>query len=240
MFADSLLESAPHLGHRSAWTKLASVLLQSLALAVALAIPLFHVERLQFIAPPPSIQMTSLQQPVTGSQAIASSNTTSAARPTPFVQPRYIPSTTSRTDNRVRETGPIEPPAIPCIVHCGAGVQTIANLFRDGAAVIPQPQRPPERPVRVSEMQLGGLIHKVVPDYPIIAKQLGVQGAVLLTALVGKDGRVERVQSVSGPPLLVLSAKHAVEQWQYRPYLLNREPVEVQTQITVNFVLNRD
>jgi protein TonB len=80
----------------------------------------------------------------------------------------------------------------------------------------------------------------VVPDYPIIAKQLGVQGAVLLTALVGKDGRVERVQSVSGPSLLVLSAKHAVEQWQYRPYLLNREPVEVQTQITVNFVLNRD
>jgi protein TonB len=241
MFADSLLESAPHLGHRSAWTKLASVLLQSLALAVALAIPMFHVERLQFIAPPPSIQMTSLQQPVTRSQAIASSNTTSAALPTPFVQPRYIPSTTSRTDNRVRETGPVGPPAIPCIVHCGAGAQTIANLFRDGAAVIPpQPPRPSERPVRVSEMQLGGLIHKVVPDYPIIAKQLGVQGAVLLTALVGKHGRVERVQSVSGPPLLVLSAKHAVEQWQYRPYLLNREPVEVQTQITVNFVLNRD
>jgi protein TonB len=89
-------------------------------------------------------------------------------------------------------------------------------------------------------MQLGDLVRKVVPDYPTIAKQLGIQGSVLLTATVGKDGRVEHVQVVSGPPLLVHSAKQAVEQWQYRPYLLNHEPVVVQTQITVNFVLNRE
>jgi TonB family protein len=64
-------------------------------------------------------------------------------------------------------------------------------------------------------MQLGDLVRKVVPDYPTIAKQLGIQGSVLLTATVGKDGRVEHVQVVSGPPLLVHSAKQAVEQWQY-------------------------
>jgi len=88
-------------------------------------------------------------------------------------------------------------------------------------------------------MRLGGLIHKVIPEYPIIAKQLRLEGAVVLLATVGKDGRVEHVQPISGPPLLVRPAMVAVEQWQYRPYLLNQEPVAVQTQITVNFVLNR-
>jgi hypothetical protein len=63
MFADSLLESAPHPGHRAAWSKLVSVFLQCLALAFALSIPLFHVERLQFVPPLPSIRMTNVQQP---------------------------------------------------------------------------------------------------------------------------------------------------------------------------------
>jgi len=89
-------------------------------------------------------------------------------------------------------------------------------------------------------MQLGDLVRKVVPEYPAIAKQLHIQGTVMLLATVGKDGHVEHVRSVSGPPLLVNSAKQAVEQWQYRPYLLNHEPVIVETQITVNFVLNRE
>lgn len=96
------------------------------------------------------------------------------------------------------------------------------------------------KPPRVSEMQLGDLIRKVIPEYPIIAKQIHLEGAVVLLATVGKDGRVEHVQPVSGPPLLVRPAMIAVEQWQYRPYMLNQEPVVVQTQITVNFVLNRN
>jgi protein TonB len=61
----------------------------------------------------------------------------------------------------------------------------------------------------------------------------------VLLATVGKDGRVEHVQAVSGPPLLVRPAMVAVEQWQYRPFLLNQEPIVVQSTITVNFVLNR-
>jgi len=81
-------------------------------------------------------------------------------------------------------------------------------------------------------------VHKVLPQYPIIAKQVGVHGQVVLMAIIGKDGHVEQLKAISGHPMLVPSAVHAVEQWQYRPYLLNHEPVEVQTQITVNFVLN--
>ena len=101
----------------------------------------------------------------------------------------------------------------------------------------PPPPHAPTRPVRVSEMQLGELVRKVLPEYPMVAKQLRIQGAVVLMATVGRDGRVERVQPLKGPPLLVQPAVRAVEQWKYRPYLLNHEAVEVQTQITVNFTM---
>jgi protein TonB len=86
-------------------------------------------------------------------------------------------------------------------------------------------------------MQLGEVVKKVIPLYPEYAKRAGVQGTVVLSALVGKDGRVETVDSVSGPPMLVRPAMDAVRQWRYRPYVLNHEPVTVQTSITVRFVL---
>ena len=113
------------------------------------------------------------------------------------------------------------------------------GIFSPGAPVLPPPH-PSLKPLHVSEMQLGELVRKVLPEYPSIAQQLHVQGPVVLIAAIGKDGRVANVRAVSGPPLLQLPAKRAVEQWQYRPYLLNHEPVVVETQITVNFVLNRE
>jgi protein TonB len=89
-------------------------------------------------------------------------------------------------------------------------------------------------------MQLGDLVRKLVPEYPAIAKQLHIEGPVVLLATIGRSGRVEQVQVLRGPALLQRAAKQAVEQWQYRPYVLNHEAIEVQTQITVNFVLNRE
>lgn len=238
MFADSLLESAPHPAHRAAWSKLASVLLQSLALAVLLAIPLFHLERLQFVPPPPSIQMTSVQQPPVVRQTTGS--TTSIAPPTETVRLTFTPHpTNTRSEEPVGPPNGWQPLGSPCVGNCAPGLNPL-GLSSSVFVIPPAPPRPPAHPPRVSEMQLGGLIHKVVPEYPIIAKQLRVEGAVILLATVGKDGRVEHVQAVSGPPLLMRPAMAAVEQWQYRPYLLNQEPVIVQTQITVNFVLNRN
>jgi len=237
MFADSLLESAPHPAHRAAWSKFASVLLQSLALVVALAIPLFHVERLQFVPLPPSIQMTSVQQPPTMERTTTSSP--SIASPTETVRLTFTSHpTTTHNDEQVGppsgwiSTGP------PCESNCANAIP-ITNIISSGPSMITVTQPHPTKPPRVSEMQLGGLIHKVIPEYPIIAKQLRVEGAVVLLATVGKDGRVEHVQAVSGPPLLVRPAMVAVEQWQYRPFLLNQEPIVVQSTITVNFVLNR-
>ena len=238
MFADSLFESAPHPAHGAAWSKLASMLLQSFALAVVLAIPLFHLERLQFVPPPPSIQMTSVQQPPAMQQSTSTSPSPVARTEMVQLTFRPHPTTTSREE-------PVGPPSEwivpgpPCGANCGVGPY-VSDISSAGPTVITlAPPSPPARPPRVSEWQLGEVIHRVLPEYPIPAKQLGMQGKVILMATIGKDGRVENVQPVSGPPLLIRSAMIAVKQWQYRPYLLNQEPVVVQSQITVNFVLNR-
>lgn len=239
MFADSLLESAPHPAHRAAWSKLASVLLQSLALAVILAIPLFHLERLQFVPPPPSIQMTSVQQPPSVHQATAS--TTSIAPPTETVRLTFTTHpTNTRNEEQVGPPSPWVSPGPSCIANCVPGVG-VPGLSNAGPFVVRlAPPIPPIRPPRVSEPQLGALIHKVLPEYPIAAKQLGIQGTVILLATIGKDGRVEHVQLIKGHPLLVRPAMIAVEQWQYRPYLLNQEPIIVQSTVTVNFVLGQN
>jgi len=239
MFADSLLESAPHPAHRAAWSKLASVFLQSLFLAVALAIPLFHVERLQFVPPPPSIRMTSVEQPpAIHEQPASASLNTAPTLPNQIVEPKWIPRTIARVTDEP-PTGGSTSPALPCVSDCGGGL-SLTHLIGDGRMGIVPPPPSPTKPLHLSEMQLGALIRKVLPEYPIAAKQLGIQGTVVLMATIGKDGRVEHVRPVSGAPLLVRPAMLAVEQWQYRPYLLNHEPVVVQSQITVNFVLNRN
>ena len=84
----------------------------------------------------------------------------------------------------------------------------------------------------------GNLIYRVQPQYPALARQARVQGIVVLHATISREGRIENLQVVSGPPLLVKSAIDAVLQWRYRPYYLNNEPVEVETQVTVNFTLS--
>ena len=240
MFAESLLESSPHVGHRSAYTKVASALLQSVMLLVALAIPLFHIEGLRVVPPPPSIQMTNLRQPMPEHMRASSSvSSIAAAVSTEIVQPRYIPRNVSRASDQ--ETGPPGSSIGPtCAANCFLLGPPVGVLSVGPMVIPPPPNHPPLKPIHVSEMQLGELVRKVLPEYPSIAKQLRIQGPVVLLATVGKDGRVSNVQAVSGPPLLQMPAKRAVEQWQYRPYLLNHEPVIVQTQITVNFVLNRE
>jgi protein TonB len=81
------------------------------------------------------------------------------------------------------------------------------------------------------------LIRQVTPVYPPIAKTAHISGTVLLHAIIGKDGTVQDLQYVSGPPLLMKSAMDAVRQWRYKPTLLNGEPVDVDTTISVVFTL---
>jgi TonB family protein len=95
----------------------------------------------------------------------------------------------------------------------------------------------PQR-IRVGgNVQQANLIRKITPVYPIEAKQARVQGAVQFTAVIAKDGNIQTLTLVSGHPLLVEAAREAVQQWQYKPTLLNGQPAEVVTQIDVNFTL---
>jgi protein TonB len=115
----------------------------------------------------------------------------------------------------------------------GGIVNSTSNL-----AVVPKfvpvtPQR-----VRISQgVTKGLLIHRVEPPYPPLAKAARVQGEVVLSAIISVNGEIENLQLASGHPMLVPAALTAVRQWRYKPYLLNGQPVEVETTITVIFAL---
>jgi TonB family protein len=78
---------------------------------------------------------------------------------------------------------------------------------------------------------------RVEPEYPEQARNQHIQGAVVLVALVGKDGTVEKLSTVSGDPQLAVAATDAVRQWRFKPFFRNGSPEEFQTQITVSFRL---
>lgn len=95
----------------------------------------------------------------------------------------------------------------------------------------------PQR-VRVSQgVTQGLLLRQVKPNYPQLARTARIQGAVLLQAEISKNGDIQNLRVISGHPMLIQSALEAVKQWKYKPYYLNGEPVEVETQIQVNFSL---
>jgi protein TonB len=94
--------------------------------------------------------------------------------------------------------------------------------------------------VRVSSLvEAGLLIRKVLPTYPAIGVAAHVEGTVVLEATISKTGTIENLRVASGPPILRQAAIDAVQNWRYRPYLLDGEPVEVETTINVIFTLSR-
>lgn len=93
--------------------------------------------------------------------------------------------------------------------------------------------------VRVAAgLSQGLLIRQVAPVYPYDAQRAHIQGTVVLRAIINKKGQIENLSLVSGHPMLVPAAIGAVQQWRYKPYLLNGEPMEVDTEILVNFKLS--
>jgi protein TonB len=126
------------------------------------------------------------------------------------------------------------PLAPPSLAISPTDNSAIANLVSTKVAV----PKVATGSVRVSQgVSQGLLMKKVPPAYPPIALQLRKQGAVELLASVNKDGTITGVKVLSGDSVLAKSAVEAVRQWKYRPYLLNGEPVEIETQITINFRL---
>ena len=113
----------------------------------------------------------------------------------------------------------------------------VVNSIGTSVDVAPPPPPPPTHPLRISHWSEGNLIYRVQPIYPPLARQAHIQGAVELRAIISKAGTIENLTLLRGHPMLVPAAMGAVRQWRYRPYLLNGEPVEVETEITVNFIL---
>ncbi|HEX3321742.1 MAG TPA: TonB family protein [Terriglobales bacterium] len=93
--------------------------------------------------------------------------------------------------------------------------------------------------VRVSQgVAQGMILHKVAPVYPELARRSRIEGTVLMKAIISREGDISELTAISGPRELIQAAMGAVRQWRYRPYLLQGQPVEVETQIVVNFTLS--
>ncbi|HLX83883.1 MAG TPA: energy transducer TonB [Terriglobales bacterium] len=90
----------------------------------------------------------------------------------------------------------------------------------------------------VSQQVAQNVTVSVPPDYPLLARQMKVQGAVSLQALISRDGSIQELQILSGPGILATAAREAVKQWHFKPYLQNGQPVETQARITVNFTIS--
>jgi protein TonB len=120
----------------------------------------------------------------------------------------------------------------------------IGGIISSSSTVAPVPSlsKPTPTPrVRVSQgVSKGLLMYRIEPTYPPIARAAHIQGAVVLAAIIDKDGSIQNLQVVSGHPMLAPAAIEAVKQWRYKPFLLNGQPFEVETTVTVNFQLRGD
>lgn len=240
MFADSLLESNwANRSHRG-WTTLASFAMQGLAVGILLMLPLIFSEGL------PKLRLTTIGAPIGAPPGRPSQGPRHPSGPTRpvlhpigiFAPPR-IPPTIEPGGEEIPDPGPDA--CIGCVPG-SPGTPGLSNpIWKSiGIAppVVPSPLKPTTPPPRVSRMMEGNLIYKPQPLYPPIARAGRIQGEVVLRAIISKSGTIENLEAMSGPPLLIPAAVEAVKRWRYRPYVLNGEPVEVETRVTVNFILS--
>jgi periplasmic protein TonB len=241
MFADSILETSwAHRGRRS-WTTLTSFGLEALLIGLLLLLPLWKTVGLPTarvvstpisagrFAPEPALQ------PGTGSASAPQFN----VLPARIMQPSRVPNSIAKGND--------EPASLAPIGDIGTGPD-VGNLAFGAGGPLPWNISgghpiPSIRPVttvrefRTSKLMEGNLIRRIAPAYPPVARSARIQGSVVVSALISKAGTIENLQVLSGHPMLVASAIEAIRQWRYRPSILNSEPIEVETQITVTFSL---
>jgi protein TonB len=241
IFADSILETSWGQRGRRSWTTMTSFGLQAVIVGLLLLLPVLQTVGLpaaRTVSTPISLGRLA-PEPLAGTPRSAAphaaQNNLSPAR---FVAPGRIPRTISTTADDTPTPGE------QCNALCGAVVSAIGTTSGPalpfplgGNRPLPTPPPAITRAIRTSSMLEGNLLHRVEPVYPPLAKTARIQGSVVLVAVISKAGTIDNLHAVSGPPMLVPAAVAAVSQWRYRPYILNSEPIEVETQITVNFLL---
>jgi protein TonB len=241
MFEDSLIESGNKLKTKRLSTTILSFFGQFALIGVLILIPLIYTDALPktqlmtfLVAPPPPpppppppaaapVKVVKIQSEVINGQ---------------LRTPTKIPDKVQmiKEEENPPDMGAGVPGGVPGGIPGGAAGGVIGGIVNQTAAIpkVATPQR-----VRVSTgVATGLLIKKVTPNYPPLAKQARIQGQVILQAEISKDGTIQNLQLISGHPMLAPAAIEAVKQWRYKPYLLNGEPVAVETQVQVNFSLS--
>lgn len=238
MFDSALMESGDRIQTKSKYWMFATTFFNAAIVAAMVLVPLLYPEALPrsavsaMLQPPPLPHAAPQQPPAQPAHAM----TRAVAWLNPLVAPTQIP-------DAIRRNVQDAPPQI------GSGVR-MSNDVGDQTSGIPDmvatgPSLPvvsvkPKRPTiqRVSAGVIAGMaISRSQPVYPSIARAAHVQGTVELHAIIAKDGTIQNLNVMSGPEMLRGAAVDAVKTWRYRPYLLNGEPTEVDTTITVNFTL---
>lgn len=242
MFADSLIDSNWAQTSRRGWTTIASFALQTAALGMLLMLPLIYTEGLPQLkllaspgmvapAPPPGPPPT----PVAHRHELPVSNFQNGV----LMEPQRIPRAVRDVDDR----GVTPPDAAPGLDIIG-GTGTRGNgpgipfAIGPGSSWVPPAPAPVAHAVRPSNIMQGYLVHKIEPTYPPLARTARIQGSVEIRAIISKEGTIENLHVVSGHPMLAQAAVEAVRQWRYRPYILNGQAVEVETEVKVNFTLS--
>ena len=249
LFSDALIESGGFQKRRRTWATVISFVVQCLLLGVLLVLPLMFTDALPkaqlltfLVAPPPPPP-----PPPPAAQTMA--------KVVKRMQSELSETGGLRTPTRIPEKVQMikeeaaPPPAgaggvlggVPGGVPGGQMGGVIGGIISSTNA-IPVPKLAPVMPKRVRISQgvtSGMLLRKVEPVYPTIARQARISGQVVLRAVIDKNGNIQNLEAESGHPLLIPAAIDAVKQWHYRPYLLNGQPVEVETIVTVNFSLSQ-
>lgn len=238
MFEQSLVESTHKVGTRKPMTMMLSFAIQIGIVAIVVIIPLIYynvlpaAQLMSFLAvppppPPPPPPPAVVPKIVVHKMVSEVTNTGS------LVAPKAIP----RNIELISESA--APP--PVNMNANAGASDIMSSMLASAAPPPPPPPPPPPAIiqRGGDVQMANCISCPMPQYPQIARQARIQGKVVLHAIISKDGTIEQLTIVSGPAMLAGAAKAAVQQWRYKPTILDGSiAVEVDTTITVDFNLS--
>jgi protein TonB len=239
MFQESLVESTPLLRSHNRWPALISFTAQAAIVAALIAIPILHPEvlpagpiKLSHLDPPPLPHATPPPQP-----PVHVADVRVAAAPSAPLQPATISRPVPISD-----APPVANPALAFgdphgtanpIAILGSAVPTGTNV------VIGPPASTSSKPLQLSTgVSAGMLLAPIQPAYPQIARAAGVQGTVVIQAIISKSGHIESTRVISGSPMLQGAALDALRAARYRPYLLNNQPTEVETTISIHFILS--
>jgi periplasmic protein TonB len=243
MFSQTFVDGAGR--NNSPYTILLSFAIQSVLASILTIVPLIYFDALpiaklsaMFVAPRPPAPPPPERTKATRAMKVQIRRIAMEQ----LMAPRAVPAAI----RMIVEEG--EPVPIGGIPGGGLGNIPLSGALGDmigNFPAAPPPSQPPAPkpraaapPLRVGgKVQQANLLVHPQPVYPSLARAARVQGVVRLEARISKEGRIEDLRLVGGPPLLVHAAMQAVAQWVYKPTLLNGEPVEVLTTIDVNFTL---